>query len=266
MRRIIITSLTLIAAALLVVPASALAQTRSAPAPQITRVQPMRVAVGGTLTISGRNFKAQRRKNTVIFRSSTGRTAFAKPARASKTKLVVRVPAAVARLLKVANSSQKPTRLQLRVLAGKFSKFTPRRLSPVVTGVGDGSGGGDGPGGTPTVCNNGSDHDNDLLSNSLELSIGTDPCLADTDSDQMTDGWEYYSAKDLNIKAVPYPGKRPRGRNVQRHRLRRRWPDHARGVPRLALHGQLLRRREGRRYRPRVAARLQRRHEVQPRE
>ena len=25
----------------------------------------------------------------------------------------------------------------------------------------------------------------------------------------MTDGWEYYSAKDLNVKAVPYPGKRP---------------------------------------------------------
>jgi hypothetical protein len=210
MRRIIITSLTLIAAALLVVPATAGAQKRSkAPSPQITRVQPMRVAVGGTLTISGRNFKAQRGKNTLIFRSSNGRTAFAKPARASRSKLVVRVPAAVARLLKVANSSQKPTRLQLRVLAGKFSKFTPRRLSPVVTGVGDGSGGGDGPGGTPTVCNNGSDHDNDLLSNSLELSIGTDPCLADTDSDQMTDGWEYYSAKDLNIKAVPYPGKRP---------------------------------------------------------
>jgi hypothetical protein len=25
----------------------------------------------------------------------------------------------------------------------------------------------------------------------------------------MTDGWEYHAAKDLNIKAVPYPGKRP---------------------------------------------------------
>ena len=25
----------------------------------------------------------------------------------------------------------------------------------------------------------------------------------------MTDGWEFYAAKDLNIKAVPYPGKRP---------------------------------------------------------
>jgi hypothetical protein len=25
----------------------------------------------------------------------------------------------------------------------------------------------------------------------------------------MTDGWEFYAAKDLNVKAVPYPGKRP---------------------------------------------------------
>jgi hypothetical protein len=74
--------------------------------------------------------------------------------------------------------------------------------------VGDGDGPGGGGGGIP-VCDNDSDHDNDLLSNSLELDIGTDPCLADTDNDQMTDGWEYWSAKDLNIKAVPYPGKRP---------------------------------------------------------
>ena len=134
MRRIIITSLTLIAAALLVVPVTAGAQKRSkAPAPTITRVQPMRVAVGGTLTISGRHFKAQDRKNTVIFRASNGRTAFAKPHRATRTKIVVRVPASAARLLRVTNSSQRPTRLRLSVLAGKFSKLTPRRLSPVVT-------------------------------------------------------------------------------------------------------------------------------------
>ncbi len=279
MRRIIITSLTLIAAALLVVPATAGAQKRSkAPAPQITRVQPMRVAVGGTLTISGRNFKAQRGKNTLVFRAGDGRTAFAKPTRATKRKLVVRVPAAVSRLLKVANSRQRPTRLRLSVLAGKFSKLTPRRLSPVVTGVGDGSGGpgGGGPGGNAAVCNDDADHDNDLLANSLELAIGTDPCLADTDKDQMSDGWEYYAAKDLNIKAAPYPGERPypnaldpsdgggAGREVQPDRLRRRRPDHARGVPRLALHGQLLRCGQGRRHGPRVTARLQRRHEVQP--
>src|SRR5215210_6458833 len=150
MRRITITCLTLIAAALLVMPATAGAQTSKAPAPQITRVQPMRISVGGTLTITGRNFKPKRGKNTVIFRAGSGRTAFAKPVRATRRKLVLRVPAAVARLLNVRDSRQRPTRLALRVLAGSFSKFTPRRLSPVVTGVGgtDGPGGGDG-GGTP---------------------------------------------------------------------------------------------------------------------
>jgi hypothetical protein len=207
MRRFLTICLLALAAGLMAVPA-ALAAT--APVPSITRVTPMRVSVGNLLTIRGHNFKAQRNRNTVIFRGPEGRTAFAKPRRATKTKLVVRVPAAVARLLRVSGSRQRPTRLKLRVLSGKFSKFTPRRLSPVVTGVGDGDGGGDGGGGsTPVVCNSTADHDGDLLPNSLELSIGTDPCLADTDNDQMSDGWEYWSAKDLNVKAVPYPGKKP---------------------------------------------------------
>jgi hypothetical protein len=209
MRRIVTTCLTLVAAALLVLPAAATAASKG-PVPEITRVQPMRVSVGGTLTIKGRRFKPARTKNTVIFRASDGRTAFVKPRRATSTKLVLRIPASVARLLKVSGSRQQPTRLKLRVLAGKFSKFTPKRLSPVVTSAGSGDGpGGGGGGGTVEVCDSDADHDNDLLANSLELSIGTDPCLADTDNDQMSDGWEYWSAKDLNIKAVPYPGKRP---------------------------------------------------------
>jgi hypothetical protein len=210
MRRIVsICLLVLSAAALLAAApgASAAKKKASASTPTITRVQPMRISVGGTLTISGKNFKAKRSANTVIFRSPSGRTAFAKPKRASRTKLVVTVPAAVSRLLNVSGSRVKPTRLKLRVLAGRFSKYTTRRLSPVVTSPSDGDGV---PGGeTPKVCKNDSDHDNDLLANDLELSIGTDPCLEDTDGDAMTDGWEYWSAKDLNIKAVPYPGKRP---------------------------------------------------------
>jgi hypothetical protein len=211
MRRIVTTCLTLVAAALLVLPAAAAAAPKKGPAPQITRVQPMRISVGGTLTITGRRFKTQRTKNTIIFRASDGRTAFVKPLRATTRKLVLRIPASVARLLKVSNSRQQPTRLKLRVLAGSFSKFTPKRLSPVVTGTGSGDGpggGGDGGGGGVQVCDNDADHDNDLLDNSLELSIGTDPCLADTDNDQMTDGWEYWTAKDLNVKAVPFPGER----------------------------------------------------------
>jgi hypothetical protein len=39
--------------------------------------------------------------------------------------------------------------------------------------------------------------------------VRTDPLRKDTDGDGREDGWEYYSAKDLNHEAVPYPGKRP---------------------------------------------------------
>ena len=201
MRRIISICLLLVSAAVMLVAAPA---ASAADAPQITRVQPMRISVGATLTITGKRFKSKRSGNTVIFRAASGRSAFAKPRRASTTKLRVVVPAAVAGLLTVKNGKQRPTRLKLRVLAGKFSKFTTRRLSPVVTGAGDG----DGPD-PAKVCQDDGDHDNDMLSNARELQIGTDPCLDDTDTDKMSDGWEYCSAKDLNVNAVPYPGKRP---------------------------------------------------------
>jgi hypothetical protein len=185
---------------------------KKGPKPQITRVTPMRISVGNLLTIRGRHFKSKAKSNTVIFRASNGRTAFAKPSRASSTKLVVKVPAAAARLLSVRNSRQRPTRLKLRVLAGKFSDYTSRRLSPVVTGVGGGDGGGGG-GDTLAACDSSSDHDGDLLPNALELAIKTDPCLRDTDKDGIEDGFEYQSALDLNHypanPPLPYPGKRP---------------------------------------------------------
>ena len=70
-------------------------------------------------------------------------------------------------------------------------------------------GGGGGGGGGTVVCNSTADHDGDLLRTRSSSRSAPIPCLADTDNDQMTDGWEYWSAKDLNVKAVPYPGKRP---------------------------------------------------------
>jgi hypothetical protein len=132
------------------------------------------------------------------------------------------VPAAVARLLDVEGGRQRPTRLKLRVLAGTFSRYTTRRLSPVVTAFGEGDGrrggggGGAGGGGTVQVCNDGGpggDHDGDLLANASELGLGTDPCLSDTDGDSVEDGYEHQSALDLNhyprTPPLPYPGKRP---------------------------------------------------------
>jgi hypothetical protein len=130
MRRLILTCLLALSAVALVaaVPGVATAK-KSGPTPVITRVAPMRISVGHVLVIRGKHFRSSRKRNTIIFRSNAGRTAFAKPTRASANKLVVRVPAAVAHLLAVKNAKQRPTRLKLRVLAGKFSKYTSRRLS-----------------------------------------------------------------------------------------------------------------------------------------
>jgi hypothetical protein len=208
MRRIVsICLLALSAAALLAAAPVATAAKKNAKTPAITRVAPMRISVGGTLTITGRNFRAKRLANTVIFRAPNGRSAFAKPRRASRRKLVVVVPGGVRRLLGGSTARPRPTRFKLRVLAGRFSKFTSRRLSPVITASGDGAA-------DPTAsCDSSSDHDGDLLDNSYELLIKTDPCLRDTDLDGVEDGYELQSAIDLNhnprTTPLPYPGKKP---------------------------------------------------------
>jgi hypothetical protein len=225
MRRLFIICLLALSAIALVVsvPAAPAAKRKAAPKPSITRVMPMRISVGARLTILGKNFKAKPKSNTVIFRAPNGRSAFAKPRRASRRKLVVVVPGAVTRLLRGSVSDPKPTRLKLRVLAGKFSAFTKRRLSPVVTpfGSGDGPGatkGGSGGGasGANLPCTSSADHDGDMLPNTLESQLTTDPCLTDTDKDGVGDGYEYKSAVDLNNddyqepnQSLPYPGKRP---------------------------------------------------------
>ena len=205
-------SLCLAAASLMLLLAPAADAAKKKKLPTITKVSPMRVAVGSTLTIRGKNFSPKRKKNTVIFRAGNGRTAFAKPRRASRRKLVVRIPPAVARLLAVKSGKPSPTRVKLRVLAGKFGKFTTKRLSPVVVssgGLGLPPGPGDGGG---TGCP-GEDYDKDLLTDAVEKQIGTDPCLADTDGDTVADGYEEQSAIDLNhyprTPPLPYPGKRP---------------------------------------------------------
>jgi hypothetical protein len=217
-RRIIAICLAVSVVASLVVAAGAsAATTTSATLPVIKRVAPMRLAVGERVTIIGANFKADRRANTVVFRAPSGRSAFAKPVRASRTRLVVKVPAVTARLLTTKAAQTRPTRFKLRVLAGKFSKWTPRRLSPVLVSPSSekGPGGGGGKGSAPEArpCGVGADWDGDLLSNDFEVTIKTDPCVADSDADGISDGFEEQSAIDLNhypaSPPLPYPGKRP---------------------------------------------------------
>lgn len=201
----------------------------SAPAAQpqstITYVSPTRVKAGQTLALRGRAFSSRRKSNTVIFRGAAGRVLLVKPRRNAPRRLRVKLPRAIDRLLTVgANGDRRPTRLRIRVqVRKKFGKWTTVTRSPIVVpssaaGLAlprppapGGPHAPDPPAPQPDAepCGSGDDYDGDLLSNALEENIDTDPCKADTDGDTVEDGFEYFSARDLNQDAVPYPGSRP---------------------------------------------------------
>lgn len=201
---------------------SASASAKSTPAPVIKSISPMTLNVGEKLTIKGKNFIPGKGKTRVFFVRHSGGTAFARADKATKTKLVVTLPAQLDKVL-----DGKTARVQVRVLTKKFGKLTATKKSPLVSPTVAGSGTIPDPGTGPAVpagdCDKDgvpnseeTDMDNDLLSNDEETALGLDPCSADTDVDGVQDGYEYFSALDLNRTVLfgerpptPYPGKRP---------------------------------------------------------
>jgi hypothetical protein len=194
---------------------SALAAT---PAPVITSFSPAQVRVGQTLVITGKNFRSGAK--VYFTRTSDGKTVVAKAKKVSKRRIEVVVPPGVDKFLTVgADQSKQPTRFKLRVFSKTFSKYTNARRSPLVAPAGaDAPGGGTvGTGalpasdcdtdGTPDTVD--TDDDNDLLGDDTEKNLGLDPCKKDTDGDTVEDGYEYFSAVDLNGNGNPYPTKRP---------------------------------------------------------
>jgi hypothetical protein len=189
--------------------------------PVVRSVSPLKLAVGEKLTVRGKHFTPGKGKTRVFFVRRGGGTAFARAESASKTKLVVVVPAQMDKVLK-----GKPARVRIRVLTKKFGNFTAARRSPVVT-PSDGSGAPGPDTGLPNTAGGDcdkdgapnsqeADDDNDLLSDEDEVKLATDPCKADTDNDLIEDGYEWHSALDLNRTVLfgtrpptPYPGKRP---------------------------------------------------------
>jgi hypothetical protein len=200
--------------AVLLVPASAMAKTTKRTYPVIKKVTPMKIAVGGKLTIRGTGFKAGKGKNSVVFKRDGKPAVFVKSGLSTKKKIYVTVPDKLAAFLgSDSEGAAVPTRFRLRVLASRFSKhFTSTKLSPVIKPK---SGSSSTPAGTYQQCQDkakvtaDADVDADGLTNGAELTYGVDPCTADSDGDGMTDGYEFYSAKDLNGAALPYPGRRP---------------------------------------------------------
>ncbi|HEX8065619.1 MAG TPA: IPT/TIG domain-containing protein [Thermoleophilaceae bacterium] len=228
MARRLLTVLSLLACVLLgtAVDASAKkAKKAKAPTPVVKSVNPMKAQVGEKLTILGTDLKSSKGATKVYFLREGGGYTSAKPQTASKTRVTVVVPETIIALLRGTAENRVATRFQIRILAGRFGAPTKLGKSPLLTApnatpAGDtpapapGGGGSTPPDGDcdgDNVKNSvDPDDDNDVLADDVEMGPAhTDPCVADTDGDKVGDGYEYYSAKDVNVAALPFPGKKP---------------------------------------------------------
>ena len=217
--KIVLTAATVLAAPI----AQASGATTKTVYPSVSSISPKRVAIGSTMTVKGKGFRAGKNHNTVVFQRTGKPAIFVRASDATTTKLTVKIPVKLADFLATKAGVPTATTFRMRILSARFSKsFTSPSLSPVITpktsASGPGGAGGTTPGATAPVvptcqqlaaADPTGDKDADGITNAREAQIGTDPCNPDTDGDGMVDGYEYQSALDLNSIALPYPGKRP---------------------------------------------------------
>ncbi len=213
--------------------------SKSKRTPSVSRVTPMRLAVGGRLELRGRYFRPGRCRNTVVFQRIGGRAVFVKADIGTRKLLRVTLPDRLEKQLTVRRGLSVPTRFRLRVLSVRFGKrFTTTSRSPVIgpkpppappppakpIPVPDVDTDGDGQ-----LNSVDADDDNDLLTDVEERAINAQlgrtedngglstlkghrrngGYVGDTDDDGVGDGYELRTARDLNsTQFLPYPGKR----------------------------------------------------------
>src|SRR4051812_7410838 len=178
----------------LALPAAAQAASRiSSSYPAVTGVSPLKLGIGDTLTIRGKNFRPGSFKNVVLFQRVRARAVFVPADKATRTTLKVRIPAKLLPFLSQRGGKSVATRFRLRILARRLGlSFTSVRMSPVIgpPGTGQtlpppptGNAGATGDCDHDGVPNSQeSDMDNDLIPNDVEVQIKTDPCNPDTDN------------------------------------------------------------------------------------
>jgi IPT/TIG domain len=214
-----------LAVASLLAPAVANAASKKKPVyPTISSISPRKLMVGEKLTIKGAHLSAGKVKSSVAFYRPGKPVVFVKADSVTSTKVVVTVSTKVGALLAQRDGLSVATQLRLRVVASKMSKsWTKNSRSPVVSPLpgavtaapGSAAAAAQAAALAYKTCQEqaaaapAADADADGLANGVELQYRLDPCTADTDGDSLIDGYEFWSAVDLNGAAVPYPGKRP---------------------------------------------------------
>jgi hypothetical protein len=199
-------ALTAALAALLATPGAAEAKKAAKPKqPTVTSVSPMNAEVGDTMTVRGKYFRKGKGVNTVVFRRSGGKAVFVKAGVSTPTRLYVELPEKLLSEMSNQGTAKVATVFQIRVLARRFGKsFTALSKSPKigpdtppppppapVAAAADGDCDGDG-----VLNGKENDDDNDGLTDDVELSLGLDPCLGDTDKDGLEDKWEFDCDRD----------------------------------------------------------------------
>jgi Bacterial TSP3 repeat len=210
--RLPVPRLVLLACALLaVLPACASAKSsKGGTYPVVKSVSPLKLGVGDVMTITGKNFRKGKNKNTVVFKRDGGRAVFVKAPDATTTKIGVTVPAKLLPFLLKKKGKRTFTMFRVRVLSKRFAKsFTTKKKSPLIGPDAIGGGTADDCDGDKVKNKVDKDDDNDLIPDTLEATLGTNPCARDTDGDGESDGWEYYSALDRNGSAKPAPFAKP---------------------------------------------------------
>ena len=172
--------------------------------PSVKKVTPLKAGIGDKLALSGASFRSGTGKNYVVFKRDGGRALFVKAGKSTARQVTVTIPAKLLSFLAQKGGVAQPTRFRLRVMTKRLSKtYTKVGMSPVISPTSNAVGTADDCDGDGVPNSKDTDDDNDLLSDSEETAVGTDPCKRDSDGDGMSDGWEVQSAKDRNGGIYP---------------------------------------------------------------
>ena len=140
--RLPVPRLLLLACALLaLLPAGANAASKASPYPVVKKVSPMKLGIGDVMTVTGKNFRKGKNKNTVVFKRDGGRAVFVKAPDATTTKIGVTVPAKLLPFLLKKKGKRVSTLFRVRVLVqalrqgvhtkSKSPKIGPAARAPV---------------------------------------------------------------------------------------------------------------------------------------
>lgn len=187
--------------------------------PSIARVKPRNAVVGDKLKITGSNFVKGKQKMRVLLQRGGSKRRFTVRGTATSSKSMTFIVPDITADLPTAQSTSPsgtvtttavPAVYRIRLISkygiGAQSKVgVSPTLGPAPSAAGDTSAAGDcDVDGVPNSTD--TDDDNDLLPDTLEVTIGTDLCNADTDADGVSDYYEYRVAFEFNGGPVlPYP-------------------------------------------------------------